>query len=339
MHTLSRWRSGSDFVGKMWPNGEFGLGFQKRVKMVHDVPEIESPFETPLSTKNLEYAKRQAERQQWCNQTGQSLPSLGLSPLSKSHKRNKRGLKGISSYGRKMIRNAAYLLQSQAGRSRLSFLTLTLPSVTFAESVTISKNWSEILRIFLQSLSRLLKSRSLPGEITGCTEIQESRTERDGVLGLHYHCVFVGRSVGKTWALHYLEIRNLWARTLQKYVSPGTDFSATENVERVKVDAEQYLGKYMSKGIKAMQSLIDKGWSDVLPAAWWNMSASLKHKVLKSVKVLMGDKADLIVRLVESEAPVFLYCKPVEIATSDGTPLKVGYFGKILREWLHCLYG
>ena len=276
MAGLSSWRQGSDFVGKFWPNGEFGLGFQKRVDMSQKVSRVESVFDNPLAPFRMAWACRMAQAQQWCNETGQSIPPLGLSPHAKSHKRAKRGSKGISSFGRKMVRNGAYLLQRRYGCNRLSFLTVTLPGVTVAESVQISECWSEIVRKYLQSLRRLLQSRSMPGEIVGCTEIQESRLERDGVLGLHLHLVFCGRASYGSWVISYKEARELWKRELERVVGRSLDCTSTENLERVKHDAEQYLGKYLSKGVKSMQRLVEMGFGDILPSAWWSMSLELK---------------------------------------------------------------
>lgn len=336
---LANWRQGSDFVGKFWPNGEFGLGFQKRVDMSQRVKKTRSYFDNPKNPEVVAWACRMALAQQWCNESGEAIAPLGLSPHAKSHKRAKRGLKGVTSYGRKMIRNGAYLLQNRYGCSRLSFLTVTLPSVTVEESLQISACWSEIVRKYLQSLSRLLKRLSMPGEIVGCTEIQESRLERDGVLGLHLHLVFVGRKAGKSWSVSCQEVRELWKRELERVVGRELNCSSTENLERVKHDAEQYLGKYMSKGVKSVQKLIAVGLGDFLPSAWWTMTRSLSSGIKASLEYLKGEKASLFVRLVESGAEVFLYSRPVEVTLTDGQTLKVGYFGKVKREFIPALYG
>jgi hypothetical protein len=337
MEGLSGWRQGSDFVGKFWPNGEFGLGFQKRVDCSQKINKLPEPVVDVKSPHWRAFACRMALYQRECNETGQSIPALGLSPHINSHKRAKRGSKGISSFGRKMVRNGAYLLQRRYGCSRLSFLTLTLPAVSRSESEQIAESWSELVRKYLQSLGRLLKSRSLPAEIVGCTEIQESRTERDGVLGLHLHVIFCGRAKRGSWAISYKEARMLWKRELERIVPRELDCTSTENLERVKNDAEQYLGKYMSKGIKSMQRLVEMGFGDILPSAWWCMTMSLKRAVKSSVEHLTGERASLFVRLVENGAEVFLYSKPVEVQLSDGQSIKVGYFGKVLSEFLYML--
>lgn len=339
MAGLSSWRQGSDFVGKLWPNGEFGLGFQKRVDMSQRIKKTRSVFDCPNGKEERAYACRMALAQRWCNQTGESIPPLGLSPHINSHKRAKRGLKGISSFGRKMVRNGAYLLQKRYGRNRLSFLTVTLPDVSRVESVRLSECWSDVTRKYLQALSRRLKQRLGIAEIVGCTEIQELRTQRDGVLGLHLHLVFCGRKARGSWVIHYKEARKLWKRELERVLGRELDCSSTENMEQIENDAEQYLGKYMSKGVSAIAALIEMGFGDSLPSAWWSMSMSLKEAIKTRTEHLTGEKATLLVRLVEIGADVFWYSRPVEVVLADGQLLKVGYFGKFKKEFIPMVYG
>lgn len=336
---LNSWSSNSDFVGKFWPNGEFGLGFQKRVNMSQRIREERSYFDNPENPEVRAWACRMALAQRWCNETGEAIAPLGLSPHVKSHTKAKRGSRGISSFGRKMVRNGAYLLQRKYGKQNLSFLTLTLPSVTVEESERIGKFWSEIVRKFLQSLRRLLQRRSMPEAIVACTEIQESRLESSGVLGLHLHLIFVGRLAKSAWAISYKDARRLWKRELERVIGRELDCSSVENLERVKHDAEQYLGKYMSKGVGVVQRLIEMGFANSLPSSWWSMSQELKCAVKGGVEHLTGERATLFVRLVETSAEVFVYAKPVEVVLTDGQKLKVGYHGKVLREFIHMLYG
>jgi hypothetical protein len=179
----------------------------------------------------------------------------------------------------------------------------------------------------------------MPEALIGCTEIQELRLERDGVLGLHLHLVFVGRKAGKGWVVSCVEVRELWRRELERVVGRELDCSSTENLERVKHDAEQYLGKYMSKGTQAVSKLIEAGLGDFLPSSWWSMNNSLKRLVKSSIEHLTGEKSQLFVRLIENGAEVFLYSKPVEVTLTDGQTLKVGYHGKVLKEFIPMLYG
>jgi hypothetical protein len=179
----------------------------------------------------------------------------------------------------------------------------------------------------------------MPGEIVGCTEIQESRLEHDGVLGLHLHLIFVGRGRRKGWSISYKEARYLWKVQLERIVGRELDCSSTENMEPVKHDAEQYLGKYMSKGVKSVTALIELGMGPFLPSAWWTMTQTLKDSVKSCIQHLTGERASLFVRLVEIGAEVFLYSRPVEVCLTDGQSLKVGYFGKVKREFLKTLGG
>jgi hypothetical protein len=151
--------------------------------------------------------------------------------------------------------------------------------------------------------------------------------------------VFCGRVRKGTWAVSYKEVRGLWKRELERVVGRDLDCSSVENMEAVKHDAEQYLGKYMSKGLKSIAVLVEMGFGECLPSAWWSMTLTLKRAVKGMVERLQGEKADLLVKLVEGQAEVFLYSKPVEVTLTDGQTLKVGYFGKLLREFIPMLYG
>lgn len=108
-------------------------------------------------------------------------------------KRARRGQKGLTPHGKMLVKNAASYLEKRHGKKNLSFLTVTIPSVSAEESKQISRCWSEIVRKFQQSITRHLSRQGLPPLVVGVTEVQEKRFERDGVLGLHLHLVFVGK--------------------------------------------------------------------------------------------------------------------------------------------------
>ena len=64
------------------------------------------------------------------------------------------------------------------------------------------------------------------------------------------------------------------------------------------------------------------------------MEYELRVEVKSAVEHLTGERAMLFVRCVENGLEVFLYAKPVEVKMSDGQTLKVGYFGKVLKDYL-----
>lgn len=271
--------------------------------------------------------------------------ALGFSLLPNSHKlllglidrlpkeREKRGVNGISRYGARMIRNAAFLMEKQAGKKHMSFLTVTLPG-TPQLTTAAAKEWGEITRQFLQALRRLLISAGLPGEVVGCTEIQPKRFEREGGMPLHLHLVFQGRAFGAPWSIGVEQFTGLWMRAVRNRV-PGyreqkISFASATNVQRVKQSAEGYLGKYMSKAGPYLQGVKEKHPECIenLPSSWWFCSKSLKDFV-KSQMGGGGERALKLYRQLEKDEGIFDYAKEIYIEMPDGNSIPVAIVGKL----------
>ena len=245
--------------GTLWPNGEFSIGYAACGGMEREL--------TPS-----EYAK------EWDAPLGLSLPSNSHSYEDTGKPR--RGTKGLTSYGKKMLRNCAWRMQRLYGKRRLSFVTLTLPDLTYEEFWRLSTSWAEVCRVFYQKITRELSRLGLPKIYCGCTELQPARTERDEVPALHLHFIVVGRGPGKrAWALSPDDFRYRWKQVIEHYLGRIVDCRAVENVQMVKKDVSAYLSKYLSKGISlaAPPRSDETGWS--LPTAWYNVSLSLRQWV------------------------------------------------------------
>lgn len=250
--------------GRLWPNGEFSVGYA----VAGGAERLKSPSELA---------------QEWVAAIGLSLPSNSHSP--KDEGKPKRGSGGLTSHGKKVLRNAVWRMQRLYGKKRLSFVTLTLPSLSFEESWYVSSNWAEIVRVFYQKLGRRLQSRGLPGWFVGCTEMQPKRSGREEHPALHLHFVCVGRKTRyEPWLLSPAEFRGMWASVLSIYIGKERDFRAVENVQQVKRDAAAYLAKYVSKGVSMEQPprSDETGWS--LPTSWYNVSGVLRRWVLDNVR-------------------------------------------------------
>lgn len=250
--------------GRLWPNGEFSIGYAPCGGM----ERLLSPRE----------------------RADKGVPLIGSSIGPNSHKHDdlgvpKRGTKGLTAHGKRVLRNAAWRLQRLYGKHCLSFVTLTMPSVTYEESWYVSSNWAEICRIFYQKLGRRLEAAGLPSSYLGCTELQPERSEREGHPALHLHFVVVGRrSRREGWALTPGDFRSLWSSVLGDYFSGEKDWGACENVQQVKRDVSAYLSKYLSKGISMARPprSDETGWS--LPTSWYNCSLELRRWVLDNVR-------------------------------------------------------
>ena len=251
-------------TGRLWPDGQFSIGYAPS-----GGAEL---LETPA-----EYARKWDE-------------PIGLSLASNSHNmrddgKPRRGTKGMTAHGRKLLKNAVWRMQRLYGKRSLSFLTLTLPGLTYEESWNVSSQWSNIVRVFFQRLGRLLESKGLPTAYASCTELQPGRCEREGHPALHLHIVIVGRWRGRgAWACKPCEFRDCWAAVVQPYLFNQYCWDACENVQGIKKDVSAYLAKYLSKGISMNEPPRSDGTGWGLPTCWYNVSLKLRRWVLDNIR-------------------------------------------------------
>ena len=293
--------------GRIWPNGEFGLCYCED-------PGVEEIF---------------AER--W--EDSKEARALDLSKLVNSH-RASRGTSGLTGYGGKMVRNSAFLLEEKY-KGRLSFLTLTLPGVDQESLKGYARDWSRIVKVFFQKLSRVLEAEGLPTEYVAVTEVQGSRLKDRGEFALHLHCVFVGRKPGRHWALTPGQIRWMWASVLGGTMCQICDHisecycGALENLQPVRKSASGYLGKYITKGRQDVAMYCNSVPEECIPSSWYSIKSSLKRKVKrrtssnpKIMKIL-----DSVIR-TGSEAP-FAFIRPIELKDEKGHVTIIGWYGKL----------
>lgn len=343
---------GSEFTGNVWENGEFGVAASKTTnklmpKHTDKVLRKQEDVDWILNIIKV----HGVEAALWYSREYLCLPSedgcgripnegaiyLGLSTLPNSHKRTPRGEKGITTYGKRLVRNACHRLEKEHPKELLTFLTVTLPDVTVAESVEITRNWAEVVRQFQQSLKRLLQSAGLSGEIVGVTELQLKRYQSTGVFALHLHLVFQGRQRYGSWVLSPSLVRRAWSRSLSKYLTREVSsykWDCCENLQHVKKSVEQYLGKYLSKGCQDIQKIHAADIDYVFPSSWYLCSLSLRERVHNRVIKLSGHPASHLVDMASSSVHklVFEYKHPVLIST-DGSPgITIGWYGRLTRE-------
>lgn len=200
--------------------------------------------------------------------------------------RARRGLKGITAYGRTLIRGGAQYLEDRYGVKHLSFLTCTLPPEALA--VCTPESWAEVLNRFLKSLRLHLVKGGLSPEIVGCIEVQEIRLlQESGRPPLHLHVVFQGRQIGKAWAYPGEFYQALWERACKSVWEDIQGFQSSCRVESLRSSAVSYLGKYMSKG----GDVLNLCKPELLPSAWYTISTKLKAFVKGATLKLSGQAA------------------------------------------------
>lgn len=214
------------------------------------------------------------------------------------------GGKGITRYGRHMVRSGALLLEQAYKPECLSFITTTIPGDAAITEIA-AKEWSRITHRFMVSLRRELAMNGLPDYVIGCTEIQEKRFLASGGMPLHLHLVIVGRKGPRTnWKVTANRLRELWARAVLAVPSipSGLDFKASVDCQKVKVSAASYLGKYLSKGSGAVESIREANPEllEFLPQQWWVSTDAMKRAVLQHVAYGV-DHAQAIDQMLQSK--------------------------------------
>lgn len=320
------------FAGRLWENGEFG--YSKVREMIPEPFCLNPDFTDYNSWVDENGSRHLTPENDRLRQRERAASALGSSHHSNSHSpkaRARRGLKGITSHGRKLVRNACYRLRSFVSQRRLSLLTLTVPGCSAAELENIASQWSELLRIFLQRLRRHLKAAGLPGEVVGVSEIQEKRAESSGLPVLHLHAVFVGRRAGCSWGVSPSQVNLWWSELLQPFLPDCTDWSAVQRIETVKKNVENYLGKYMTKGVQAISKIVENGGASFLPSSWYVCTNSLRRSVKSAIRT--GFKVgETLAQLVESgNRSLFKYVYDVKIGNETDGEVCIGKHGRFIE--------
>lgn len=310
-------QAGKRLVGRIWPTGRFSMAWRDGGGLERGDKDIETQQALFAGTRH----------------------PIGLSNDLNSHRKEKkarrpRGMKGITPRGRRVVESAAFLLEERYGKAQLSFVTLTLPSVSSKESWWLSSNWAEIVRVFFQRLMRSQARKGLPCHYVSVTELQEERAERERHPALHLHFVIPGRRKGGGWGHSPKDLREMWAGTVGPYLDGERDWTAVENVQMVRRTTEGYLAKYLSKGV----ALEKKGWEQLcgyeLPKAWYSVSRTLLRAVasqtITSEETLKSVYESMHAADVQKR---FEFLGEVKIPWLDGE-VPVALYGMIERaEW------
>lgn len=317
--------------GKIYPNGEFGIAKVKKftpehveVKPLTRKQQLKIEYLPIIGIEGLKAVDGEAE----------GSPPLGFVRLSNFTARAPRGSKGITRQSGRMVRNSAYLLQERYGAKHLSFVTLTLPSVTAEESVLISERWSRVVDNLREALVLRLARAGLPKAVVGVTEIQSQRTGRDGVLGLHLHLLFVGRRRYSSWVIKTEEIDLLWQTIITNQCPGNWDFSRACKMQQVKGSAAGYLSKYMSKGPGDIQKAQEDVIGACVPKAWHTMTRMLLRWTKESV-ITDNDLINSLWSDCFSQTPALCsFKKLIEIKVSEEFTYICGAYGKLKSEFL-----
>lgn len=361
------------FALKTWPNGEFGIGYYRRFNPppAPKTPDREPVYRTSWTIselKNLQMAieaygctTAALERMapgfwpavlqeilhpevyaQDSGVRGESeamggSPPLGSSNVPNSLSRASRGTHGLTSYGRRMIRNACWLMEGERRQKRVGMVTCTIPTCSTETAKKIVASWSQILKVFLNWLTRRVQAvRPRKAWVVGVTEIQTERQLSEGGLPLHLHALFVCKR-GNRYIVSPSDIQAAWKRAVVSSVDSAYNlyWGASTRVETVRKNLTAYISKYFSKGNpEQFQSAIEQGYQP--PSSWWFAVGRLKRQVAKMRGYYTDERANSVWGLCHSSPELFDYIHKVTLQR-EGGEFVIGIAGKMPRgilQWL-----
>lgn len=247
----------------------------------------------------------------------------------------RRGLSGITRQGARRVRNAAYLLEKEAGSASLTFATVTIPNLPMQQMAMLHQNWPKFTELYRLAVRRVLQKQGLSGEIVTVSEIQEKRYKKSGVPVLHLHSVFRGRLPYGGWALgtevHDSIVRNAVIAVCGKVT---VSFKSAANLQKVQSSASGYLGKYLSKGAAAVKRLREEGYSGWLPRQWWNCSRSLSSRVDRET-IRADDFGEfLLTASVGDQVDIWAFHGTVSLDIGMGEPYWLATYGRLSFNFL-----
>lgn len=268
--------------GKIWPTGEFSFGWirQRPDERLDERPVEYCPVGWVAGNGGFGPGSTWVED---CRAAG-----LDLSNLLNSHSGAKRspkyGKAGISGYGKKMVKSVGALIDKRLPCHRVTFATITMPSLPRHLRQELGRCWPELVRQLLQWVSRRLARKGLPKVCVSVTEIQPNRLFESGEAYGHLHLLWINQPAknGK-WTVNVLHLRAWVAEFLQKRGIWNAAAHVNVDVRPVKGDKACYLAKYMSKGGDVLEAAAeDIGW-DSMPSQWWNVTKAARDAVKDAI--------------------------------------------------------
>jgi hypothetical protein len=180
--------------------------------------------------------------------------------------------------------------------------------------------WSEVVRQTRQNLSRLQESKGLDTDVVGVIEIQEKRFDRTGEPVPHLHIVLQGKaSIRSHWASSPHEYEDCYRRAIEAVAGEPIDMRAACNTQGVRKSVVNYLGKYVSKGVKSLGKIRESCGSFPLPKAWHTISRRLKQAVTDESQYSQTQTSFSKIAEVLNQYAGKIYWKKFEIEENGAT--------------------
>lgn len=349
---------------KLWPSGDFTIGLRTPprrdkgdnplggierdafgVVFKHRAPQPAGSIadQIKICERLVDLADQRGdiqERDRLATKLADLYRNMGLLALPNSRNRaQKRGGKGISADGKRMVRSCAVLLERQY-RGRLGFGTCTLPALAPRDMKRVCQGWGQLTKRFFEELGRELARNGLPTDFVYVTEIQPERFKAWGQIAPHLHFLYVGKPSkwSRTWCIPKEWFRDCWSRLLSNYLGHRVGVPNGTRVEGAIQSPVAELGKYMSKGGEALFLVKQMGRSDELPSSYWGATRSLRAQVRRECLVSHSQAVGALMdALPELKKMDYLRYRQVCRQIPGDSPNKmleidVGYAGYIYRE-------
>ena len=342
--TYQRSRRDERPVARIWPNGEFSLGYAP----VGEEGEPDNEWGWTGGHRGLSEDELDARLEfldGWLD-TVASIYSvsgrlatiyLTLSNAHNSHKptpRAKYGLNGLTGKGRKMIRSGAYLLEKKLGTGDVAMITLTVPTLPREDRIAVASQWGKLTNRLVQYLSRELISQGRSPVIVGCVEVQTGRLKKTSEAYLHLHLVCPAHgNRGKRWAIGAQALREWWQAALERVIGRPLPVMPRVETALVQKSVEAYLSKYLSKGgDDNLAAFVEDVGEDSVPGQWWICSAPMRAAIAENT---MGGEAvgalleSLVLHLLEEgTGEGFEYIRHIDREV-DGRLVTCGWVGRL----------
>lgn len=278
---------------------------------------------------------------------------MGLSMPVKPHKppqgfgKRERSGKPQTSYSKRRVRNCVAKLEREHGMHNVAFVTYTVPDFPEADMNAFREGLPEVLRQLKQSIERDLVRAGLKAEVVYVVEIHEERYRRTGQVVPHIHAVFQSRkSRYHPYAISKERNTELWNRAVSNVLGRRVEMPSGARIEQVKKSVENYLAKYMSKGGKIAQEVIDGGKRSLLPKQWWGASYSIRRWVDQHTRILSDGTKKFIKDnykefLENLKNSPFSWLGAYSIKSTkpgqEDRDIPVAIVGKVRQEWMPAL--
>lgn len=318
--------SSPSMAGRLYPSGAFSIGFVPRQKASPKDLTYQRECDTwDLNETTFYDVPGGRKVRNWCK--SRDLPRLvDTHYLGKT--RRSRGSRGLTTHGKRYVREACFLLERKYGVKRLGFYTLTIPNCTVVDLYETAICWTEIQKYFFKLLrNKLYASGIKEFDYVGVTENQTKRSVAQAAPCFHLHFIMPCYHPGSTrFLVSSNTIRRLWKQALTNYVPSlrGLNFQASADTAVLRKSASGYISKYFSKGSDVLS--IDDA---ALPNSWYYSSRELKAAYKRSLVRISTEKCRTIIDLITDSSFVLVWgfvCTPDIFSGKDCIR---GYYGKL----------